>query len=50
MVGWGGNLVALMPGGLTGVRLAKGDESTDVATADTDGMARVADRLAPFCH
>jgi hypothetical protein len=50
MVGWGGNLVALMPGGLTGVRLAKGDESKDAATADTEGMARVADRLAPFCH
>ncbi len=50
MVGWGGNLVALMPGGLTGVRLAKGDESKDAAIADTDGMARVADRLAPFCH
>jgi hypothetical protein len=50
MVGWGGNLVALMPGGLTGVRLARGDESKDAVTADTDGMARVADRLAPFCH
>jgi len=50
MVGWGGNLVALMPGGSTGVRLAKGDESTDAATANTDGMAQVADRLAPFCH
>jgi hypothetical protein len=50
MVGWGGNLVALMPGGLTGVRLANGDDSRDLATADTDGMARVADRLAPFCH
>jgi len=50
MVGWGGNLVALMPGGLTGVRLAKGDESKDAATEDTDGMARVADRLAPLCH
>jgi hypothetical protein len=50
MVGWGGNLVALLPGGLTGVRLARSDESTDAATADTDGMARVADRLAPFCH
>jgi hypothetical protein len=49
MVGWGGNLVALMPGGLTGMRLAKGDDSTDSAAADTDGMARVADRLAPFC-
>jgi len=50
MVGWGGNLVALMPGGLTGVRLAKGDDTKDVATGDTDGMARVADRLAPICH
>jgi hypothetical protein len=37
-------------GGLTGVRLAKADESKDAATADTDGMARVADHLAPFCH
>jgi hypothetical protein len=50
MVGWGGNLVALMPGGSTGARLAKGDESTDAAPANTDGMAQVADRLAPFCH
>jgi hypothetical protein len=39
-----------MQGGSTGVRLAKGDESTDAATANTDGMAQVADRLAPFCH
>jgi len=50
MLGWGGNLVVLMPGGLTGVRLAKSDESKDPATEDTDGMARVADRIASFCH
>lgn len=50
MVGWGGNLVALLPGGLTGVRIAKGDESQDATIGDTNGMARVADRLSPACH
>ncbi|MGB6308351.1 MAG: hypothetical protein WBF89_11185 [Steroidobacteraceae bacterium] len=50
MVGWGGNLIALLPGGLTGVRIAKGDEAQDIAVADTDGMARVADRLSPACR
>jgi hypothetical protein len=48
MVGWGGNIVALLPQGLTGIRLAKGNDS-DVALADTTGMARVADRLLPDC-
>jgi hypothetical protein len=50
MVGWGGNLVALLPGGLTGIRIAKGDESRDTAVADTEGMAHVADRLSPACR
>jgi hypothetical protein len=49
MLGWGGNIVALLPQGLTGIRLAKGDDS-DLALAETDGMARVADRLAPACR
>lgn len=50
MLGWGGNLVALLPGGLTGVRLANGDDSRDITITDTEGMARVADRLSPACH
>jgi hypothetical protein len=50
MVGWGGNLIALFPGGLTGVRIAKGDESKDVEVAETDGMSRVADRLSSACQ
>ena len=48
MLGWGGNIVALLPQSLTGIRLAKGDDS-DVALAETGGMARVADRLLPAC-
>jgi hypothetical protein len=50
MAGWGGNYVSLMPGGMSGVRFANSDESTDPAASDTDGMARVADRLEPFCR
>lgn len=48
MVGWGGNIVALMPNGMIGIRLAKnwdGNEAVD----DFTGMAAVANRLAPFC-
>lgn len=48
MLGWGGNLVALLPQGLIGIRLAKGDDS-QLALVETAGMARVADRLAPAC-
>jgi hypothetical protein len=50
MVGWGGNIVALMPGGLTGIRLAKSGETGDNAEGDTSGMARVANSLSSFCH
>ena len=49
MLGWGGNMVALMPGGLTGIRLAHAD-SDDAASVDTTGMAIVANRLVPFCR
>ncbi len=49
MLGWGGNMVALMPGGLTGIRLAHAD-SDDAAAVDTTGMAVVANRLVPFCR
>ena len=49
MIGWGGNIVALMPGGLTGIRLAKSGETADHAEVDTSGMAQVANSLSPFC-
>jgi hypothetical protein len=48
MLGWGGNMVALMPGGLTGIRLAHSD-GDDPAVVDTTGMSVVADRLVRFC-
>lgn len=48
MLGWGGNLVALMPGGMTGIRLAKSGETADGSENDTSGMARVADNLSRF--
>jgi hypothetical protein len=47
MSGYGGNQVVLMPNGMTGIRLADGG-STD--QYDTEGMARLADDLAPFCQ
>jgi hypothetical protein len=50
MIGWGGNIVALMPGGLTGIRLAKGAETADNSEVDTSGMAQVADSLSTFCR
>jgi hypothetical protein len=50
MIGWGGNIVALMPGGLTGVRLAKSGETADNSEVDTSGMAQVANSLSKFCH
>lgn len=50
MIGWGGNIVALLPGGLTGIRVAKSDESVDNADVDTGGMARVAENLSEFCR
>jgi Beta-lactamase len=47
MEGWGGNLVELLPGGLTAVRLAKrGPGSADAGSTE---MARVGNRLARFC-
>ena len=40
MIGWGGNIVALMPGGLTGIRLAKSAATQDNSEVDTSGMAK----------
>jgi hypothetical protein len=49
MIGWGGNIVALMPGGLTGIRIAKSGETADNSEVDTSGMAGVANSLSRFC-
>ena len=46
MSGWGGHRVVLFPNGIVAIRISKvtGNEGSPV-----DGMAAVADRLAPFC-
>jgi CubicO group peptidase (beta-lactamase class C family) len=45
MEGWGGTVIALLPGKLTGIRIAKiWDDDTNNASA-TVGMAEVADQL-----
>jgi hypothetical protein len=48
MEGWGGNLVELLPGGLTAVRVAK--RGQDTADDGPTEMARVGNRLSGFCH
>jgi hypothetical protein len=50
MIGWGGNIVALLPGGSTGIRLAKSGATADKSEVDTSGMAQVANSLSRFCH
>jgi hypothetical protein len=50
MIGWGGNIVALLPGGLTGIRLAKSGETADNSEVDTAGMAQAANSLSKFCN
>ena len=50
MIGWGGNIVALLPGGITGIRLARSGETPDNREADTSGMAQLANALSPFCR
>jgi hypothetical protein len=48
MEGWGGTVVALLPGKLTGIRIAKiWDDGTNNASA-TYGMASVAEQLESF--
>jgi hypothetical protein len=45
MEGWGGTVIALFPGKLTGIRIAKiWEDDTHTANA-TSGMAAVADQL-----
>lgn len=50
MIGWGDNLVALFPGGLTGVRIAHNPPDDTTAAGDPAAMARVANRLTRFCR
>jgi hypothetical protein len=50
MIGWGGNIVALLPNGITGIRLAKSGGSSNHVEVDTAGMAAVADRLRNLCN
>jgi hypothetical protein len=47
MVGWGGNLVALLPGATTAIRLAKSGD--DQRSGDASDLAVVGNRLVPFC-
>jgi CubicO group peptidase (beta-lactamase class C family) len=49
MIGWGDNLVALFPGGLTGVRIAHNPPDDTTGQGDPEAMARVANRLTSFC-
>jgi hypothetical protein len=49
MQGWGGNIVSLMPGGLTGIRLAKSRPQSTEAF-DATRMINVGDRLVRFCE
>ncbi|WP_181176516.1 serine hydrolase [Mesorhizobium sp. B2-3-5] len=48
MLGYGGNIVALMPNGMIGIRLAKNWDG-NAARSDYTGMANVANRLESFC-
>jgi hypothetical protein len=49
MEGWGSDVVALYPGGLTAIRIAHLPPDSS-AKDDPTSMAVVADRLAPFCQ
>ncbi len=49
MIGWGANIVALLPHGVTGIRLAKSAGAKDNADLDSSGMAQVAEALVKFC-
>jgi len=49
MMGYGGNLVAMMPNGMVGVRLADAPEDTP-GMYEGENMAALADRLQPMCQ
>jgi hypothetical protein len=48
MVGWGGNLVALLPKGLIAIRLAKSPNDDD-RSGDPSDLALVGNHIDPFC-
>ena len=48
MLGWGGNFVTLLPGGLTTIRIAK-NWSGEEAASDMSSLVKVADRIGTFC-
>jgi hypothetical protein len=49
MEGWGKNLISLMPGGVTTIRLAKNWDG-DATAGNLESLASVADRLKDFCR
>ena len=49
MMGFGGNVVALMPNGMTGIRLSDAYEGSP-GQYKGESMARLADSLKPFCR
>ena len=49
MEGWGGNLVGLFPGGLTGIRIAHAPPDGGAGERDPLAMVRVVDGIAPVC-
>lgn len=48
MMGYGGNLVTLMPNGMIGIRLSDAREGSP-GQYEAESMARLADNLEPFC-
>jgi hypothetical protein len=50
MLGWGGNIVALYPGALTGIRIARSLPEKFDAQNEATAMATVANHLVPFCR
>ncbi len=48
MIGWVGNILALLPNGMVGIRLSKNWDGNEAAE-DYTGMANVANRLDAFC-
>jgi hypothetical protein len=49
MEGWGGTAIALFPGKVTGIRIAKIWDDSGGAASPTAGMAAVADHIQSFC-
>lgn len=50
MEGWGGNLVALLPGGLTALQLAKSAQDENGSGEQVVALATVGNRLVDFCR